>query len=74
MNFLGIDVRELDLPAFFEAGRLFYLGVFLAWAAWVWKSNRNLAVWAPMLLALVFWWMTPRRRDRRVRRVAPREY
>jgi hypothetical protein len=59
LNFLGIDVRALDLDAFFRMGRLVYLGAYLAWIAVLVRAPRRRAcAWGPGLIALVVWALT----------------
>ena len=58
MNFLGIDVLELELPAFFAAGTLAFVVTYLAWLAWIWRQGSLQWVWAPIFLALMAWFWT----------------
>jgi hypothetical protein len=58
VNFIGLDVRGLDLGAFVELARLGYLAVYLAWLSWLWRSKRWAGSYIPILLALVFWIVT----------------
>jgi hypothetical protein len=55
MNFLGIDVRGLDLDALWMAGRVAYLAAYLAWVTLLWRGRRSGGVAAPALLALLWW-------------------
>jgi hypothetical protein len=55
VNFLGIDVRTLDLPSFLQMIRLVYLAAFLGWLVWLWKAKRWVGTTVPILLALFFW-------------------
>ena len=58
MNFLGIDVRDLDLDAFFRSGRIVYLAAYFAWLLFLVRGRRRAGVWGPVLLALVVWAVT----------------
>jgi len=58
LNFLGIDVRGLDLDAFFSIGRLLYLAAYLGWIALLVHTRRRVWAWGPVLLALGVWALT----------------
>jgi hypothetical protein len=58
LNFLGIDVRGLDLDAFFRIARLVYLATYLAWIALLVCTRRRVWAWGPVLLALGVWAFT----------------
>ena len=58
MNFLGMDVGDLDLARFFQAGRAVYLFLYLLWVALVWNNERRLSLWGPVALGLLIWFVT----------------
>lgn len=60
MNFLGISVRDLDVPAFLSAGRAVYAFAYLAWVVVVFRSRavKRSWVWVALLLALFPWFLT----------------
>jgi hypothetical protein len=58
LNFLGIDVRGLDLDAFFRAGRLAYVALYVAWIAVLLRARRRTGAAGPLALALVVWAVT----------------
>lgn len=53
-----MDVRGLDLDAFFRTGRFLYLAAYLAWIAVLVRTRRRVWAWGPVLLALVVWALT----------------
>ena len=55
MNFLGLDVRGVDLDALWQLGRAAYLAGYLAWLTLLWRERRAGGVAAPALLALLWW-------------------
>jgi hypothetical protein len=58
LNFIGIDVRGLDLDAFFRSGRLVYVAAYLAWVFVLARGRRRAWWWGPTLLALLVWALT----------------
>jgi hypothetical protein len=58
VNFVGVDVRGLDLESFFRAGRLAYVAAYLAWVVWLWRGRRRAGVWGPVLLSVFCWALT----------------
>jgi hypothetical protein len=58
MNFLGIDVSDLDPRGFFQWARMSYLLAYLVWVALVWWSRRRIALLGPLALGLVTWFAT----------------
>ncbi len=57
MNFIGIDVRELELSVFFVWGKLFYLLAYMTWVLWMWRTNKVRGAWMPLSLALLCWFL-----------------
>lgn len=58
MNFVGVDVRGIDIHRFQEALRAVYLLVYLLWVASLWMRKRRSSLWGPIALSLVCWFMT----------------
>src|SRR5574341_1053021 len=54
MNFLGLDVRGLDLHVFFVLARGLFAVLYIAGLAWLWRRRRA-SVLFPLALALAFW-------------------
>jgi hypothetical protein len=57
MNFLGIDVRGMDLDGLWHAGRAAYVAGYLAWLSLLWRGRRSGGAAAPALLALLWWFV-----------------
>jgi hypothetical protein len=57
MNFLGWDVRGIDLDGLWQAGRAAYLVGYLGWLALLWRGRRTRGVLAPLLLGLLWWFV-----------------
>jgi len=58
VNFLGIDVRGLDLDAFFRSGRVLYLAGYAAWLLVLVRGRRRAGAAGPIGLALLVWALT----------------
>ena len=58
MNFLEIDVLELNLPAFFAAGTFAFVAAYLCWLVLIWWQSAIRWAWAPIFLALMAWFWT----------------
>jgi hypothetical protein len=58
LDLLGVDVRGLDLDAFFRAGRFAYLALYVAWVFLLARARGRAWAWGPVLLALFVWAVT----------------
>jgi hypothetical protein len=58
VNFLGIDVRGLDLETFFAAGRIVYVAAYVGWLVLVFRGRRHLSVAGPVVLTLLLFALT----------------
>jgi hypothetical protein len=58
MNFLGVDVSQIDMERFFQSARTAYLFLYLLWVALVWKNERRVSLWGPTVLGLSIWLVT----------------